>query len=82
MSTTTATPVRRKPATIGIVTAGRIAGVGRSVAYEQARTGEFAGCPVIRIGQRLRIATAPFEAVLGVDVLDYLTDDELDPTND
>lgn len=79
MTTPTPTSGRRKPATIGVVTAGRIAGVGRSVAYEQARTGELAGCPVIKVGQRLRVPTAPFEAALGVDVLDYLSDDELGP---
>lgn len=81
MSTTNASPIRqqhRKPATLGIVTAGRIAGVGRSVAYEAARTGKLIeGVPVIRVGQRFRVPVAPLEQVLGIDVLDHLTDEEL-----
>lgn len=69
---------RRKPATIDIVTAGRIAGVGRSVSYEAARTGELiADVPVIKVGQRYRVPVAPLEAKLGIDILEHLTDAEL-----
>jgi hypothetical protein len=72
------TKPRRKPATLGIVTAGRIAGVGRSVSYESARTGQLIpGVPVIKVGQRYRVPTAPLEAELGIDILDHLTDAEL-----
>lgn len=78
MPTSTASRTR-KPATISVVTAGRIAGVGRSVAYEAARTGHLLeGVPVIRVGQRFRVPVAALEAKLGIDVLEYLTADELD----
>ena len=69
---------RRKPATLGHRLAGRIAGVGRSVAYEAARTGKLIDdVPVIRVGQRYRVPVAALEAKLGIDILDHLTDAEL-----
>lgn len=73
---------RRKPATLDIVTAGKIAGVGRSVSYEAARTGQLIpGVPVIRVGQRYRVPVAPLEGALGIDILDHLGDDELEPAS-
>jgi hypothetical protein len=69
---------RRKPPTIGVAIAGRLSGVGRSVAYDAARTGRLMeGVPVIKVGQRYRVPTAALEQALGIDVFDYLTDAEL-----
>lgn len=55
-----------KPATINVETAAEMLGISRGSAYEAARTGEIAGCAVIRVGRRLVIPRAPFEAALGI----------------
>lgn len=74
---------RRKPATLGVVLAGRIAGVGRSVSYEAARSGQLIdGVPIFRVGQRYRVPVAALEAKLGIDILDHLTDDDLAAENE
>jgi hypothetical protein len=55
-----------KPATVDVVTAGALFGIGRSAAYERARTGAIVdGVPVLRIGSRYRVPTAALERVLG-----------------
>jgi hypothetical protein len=55
------------PVAVDLVTAGRAFGIGRTRAFELARTGEFP-CRVLRVGQKFRVPrTAIFEA-LGVDV--------------
>lgn len=82
MPTTTTVPTPRKlrkPATLGIAVAGRIAGIGRSVSYEAARSGQLLdGVPVLKIGQRYRVPVAALEAALGIDILDHLSAGELD----
>ena len=45
------------PAVTDLVTAGRALGLGRTKAYELARTGQFP-CPVIRAGTTWRVPTA------------------------
>ncbi|WP_084723111.1 helix-turn-helix domain-containing protein [Streptomonospora alba] len=57
---------RRLPPTVGLMTAARMLGIGRTKAYQLARAGEFP-CKVIRIGEGYRVATADLLRVLGVD---------------
>lgn len=51
--------------------AGAFLGIGRSQAYEEAarylRTGGAEGIPVIRFGRILRVPTAAFRRMLGLD---------------
>jgi hypothetical protein len=51
--------------TTDVPTAGQILGISRSHAYELARRGEFP-VPVLRIGSRLRVATAHLLEFVGV----------------
>lgn len=44
--------------------AGRMLGVSRWLAYEQARSGLLGGVPVIKIGRRLVVPRKALEAVL------------------
>jgi hypothetical protein len=54
------------PVAVDLVTAGRAFGIGRTRAFELARTGEFP-CRVLRVGQKFRVPrTAIFEA-LGIE---------------
>lgn len=39
-------------------------GISRYLAYEQARTGQIAGIPVLRVGRRLLVPRAALERVL------------------
>ena len=55
------------PAVTDLVTAGRALGIGRTRAYELARTGRFP-CPVIRAGTTWRVPTAGLLALLGLPV--------------
>lgn len=52
------------PPTVDIVTAARILGVGRTVAYELVREGAWP-TPVIHIGRKIRVPTAPLLVLLG-----------------
>ncbi|MDL4817354.1 helix-turn-helix domain-containing protein [Actinomadura opuntiae] len=61
----TAAEIRSLPATIDLVTAGRIVGVGRTKAYQLARSGRFP-CRVLRIGRNYRVCAADLIAVLGL----------------
>jgi hypothetical protein len=61
----TAAEIRSLPATIDLVTAGRVFGIGRTKAYQLARTGEFP-CRVLRIGSSYRVATADLITALGL----------------
>jgi hypothetical protein len=61
----TAAEIRSLPATIDLVTAGRVFGIGRTKAYQLARTGEFP-CRVLRIGSSYRVATADLISALGL----------------
>lgn len=47
--------------TVDVVVAGRALGVGRNVAYREAK----AGCiPTIKVGSQLRVPTAPLREML------------------
>ena len=66
-------------ATISIPRAAEMMGISRNLAYSVAASdGELAGVPVIRVGRRMLIPTAPFRAALGLDAerkrRPYLTD--------
>ncbi len=55
------------PVSVDLVTAGRAFGLGRTKAFELAKTGEFP-CRVLRVGAKYRVPrTAIFEA-LGIDL--------------
>lgn len=49
-------------------TAARALGIGRSKAYELARTGEWP-TPVLRLGTRYRVPTAPLRELLGLTAI-------------
>ncbi len=52
-------------ATCSVETAAEQLGIGRGTAYRQiARTGTLAGLPVLRIGRRIVVPTAPLEHLL------------------
>lgn len=51
-------------ATISVEEAGRLLGIGRDLAYSQARTGSIGGIPVLRIGRRLLVPRAALERAL------------------
>lgn len=53
------------PPTVDIVTAARILGVGRTVAYELVREGTWP-TPVLHVGRKIRVPTAPLLVLLGV----------------
>ena len=54
-------------ATLTIPEAAELLGVSRDTAYEDAKSGELAGVPVISIGRRLVIPRARLLAVLGIE---------------
>ena len=58
--------VRNLGATVDIVTAGAILGIGRSKSYELAKDGEFP-VRVLRIGRRYLVPTPSILALLGID---------------
>jgi predicted DNA-binding transcriptional regulator AlpA len=57
--------LRALPPVLDVPTAGRLLGLGRSAAYDLILTGEWP-TPVLRLGRRLRIPTAPLLALLGL----------------
>jgi len=57
--------VEQLPPTVGLLTAARMLGVGRTAAYELVRTGTWP-TPVLRLGRAIRIPTAPLLVALGV----------------
>ena len=65
---TTSTLARREAAFCTVEEAARILGIGRSLAYTEARrylaTGGQAGLPVIRIGRRLLVPLAALERLM------------------
>lgn len=65
----TAAEIRSLPATIDLVTAARVFGVGRTKAYQLARDGRFP-CRVFRVGRSYRVPTADLLTVLGVTEAD------------
>jgi excisionase family DNA binding protein len=54
------------PPTVDIVTAARILGVGRTVAYELVREGTWP-TEVIRLGRKIRIPSSPLLNLVGID---------------
>lgn len=52
------------PAVIDLVTAGRALGIGRTKAYELARSGEFP-CRVLRVGRTYLVPTPELLTLLG-----------------
>lgn len=63
--TLTATEVRSLPAVVDLPTAAAVLGIGRTVAYQLARSGRFP-TPVIRVGNQLKVPTAPLLDLLGL----------------
>lgn len=53
------------PITIDLITAARALGIGRTKAYELARTDEFP-CRIIRVGTGYHVPTAELLKVLGI----------------
>lgn len=53
------------PATISITEAAALLGIGRNQAYQAAARGEL---PVLRLGRRLLVPTAPLRRMLGLVV--------------
>lgn len=53
------------PVVCDLETAGRALGLGRTKAYELARTNEFP-VPVLRLGNRFKVPTSPLLQLLGV----------------
>ncbi|MFG2406860.1 hypothetical protein ACGFR8_21415 [Streptomyces brevispora] len=53
------------PAVVDVETAGRALGIGRTLAYQLARTGQFP-CKVVRVGRAFRVVTADLHRVLQV----------------
>ena len=56
---------RALPPVLDVPTAGRLLGLGRSAAYDLILAGAWP-TPVLRLGRRLRIPTAPLLALLGL----------------
>ena len=65
MTPITITQLRAMPATVDLMTAARAIGLGRTKAYELARSDQFP-CRVIRIGDSYRIPTAGLLELLGI----------------
>lgn len=57
--------LRRLPPLLTVPVAARVLGVGRTVAYELVRRGEWP-TPVIRVGHQIRVPRAPLIALLGL----------------
>jgi hypothetical protein len=56
----------RKHSTVGLETAAGVLGIGRTKAYELARTDEFP-CPVIKVGHIYRVAVPGLLDLLGAE---------------
>lgn len=56
---------RQKPS-LSLEEAAHLFGIGRTLAYELARHGEFP-VPVLRFGRRYRVPTAPVLSALGLE---------------
>lgn len=53
------------PPTITVVQAAALLGIGRNAAYRAAATGQL---PVVRLGGRILVLTAPLRRLLGVEL--------------
>ena len=69
----TVTQLRNLPATVDLMTAARVLGLGRTKAYELAKHDRFP-CRVIRIGDLYRIPTAGLLELLGVPPAEPVTE--------
>ncbi|MET8253359.1 helix-turn-helix domain-containing protein [Micromonospora sp. NPDC005197] len=54
------------PAMVDLATAARALGVGRTKAYELAKSGAFP-CPVLRIGATYRVRTVDLLELIGIE---------------
>lgn len=54
------------PATVDIPTAAKALNIGRTLAYQLVRTGDFP-VPVLRLGSRYRVVTSALLAALGIE---------------
>jgi predicted DNA-binding transcriptional regulator AlpA len=64
--TLTADEVRALPAVLDLPTAAQVLGVGRTIAYELVRSGQWP-TPVLRLGKLIRVPTAPLVDLLGLE---------------
>lgn len=73
--------VRELPILLTVPLAGRVLGIGRTVAYRLVRTGQWP-TPVVRVGQQYRIPRAPLLALVGLstDSDEGASDDEVSTT--
>jgi predicted DNA-binding transcriptional regulator AlpA len=79
VKTMTPEEVLALPTSVGIETAARAFGMSRAKAYQLAKSGEFP-VPVLALGKRYRVPTAPIKRLLGLDGPDH-TDDTHRPTS-
>lgn len=57
------------PAVLDVETAGRLLGLGRSAAYQLVKDGAWPS-PVLRLGRRWRVPTAPLLALLNIEAVE------------
>jgi hypothetical protein len=57
--------LRALPAVVDLRTAAAVLDIGRTAAYELVRTGQWP-TPVLRLGRRIKVPTAPLLALLGL----------------
>ena len=50
--------------TYSVAQVGQLLGISRTFAYEQAKTGNIAGIPVIRLGTRMVVPREPVDRLL------------------
>lgn len=63
------------PSTVDIVTAGNALGLSRTKAYQMYRDGEWPSeVPVLRLGKRFKVPTAPLLRYLGIERPPHTTD--------
>jgi hypothetical protein len=53
------------PAVLDLVTAARLLGIGRTVAYQLVRQGKWP-TPVIRLGSQIKVPSAPLFELVGL----------------
>jgi hypothetical protein len=57
--------LRALPAVVDLLTAAAVLDIGRTAAYELVRTGQWP-TPILRLGGRIKVPTAPLLELLGV----------------
>ena len=63
----TATKTAPEPATLSVPEAGRLLGIGTSLAYDLARRDEFP-VRILRLGQRMRVSRVELDRYLAGEV--------------